>query len=523
MSFKYSMILEAVDKASGPAKRVKQNMSALVQGTRAWGQQVKKVSRDVESGARSLQFYETRARRLRQVALGSFFRAASMSARQLSDNVRAAVRNLNIMERAGKAARAGVGSLLSRGIGMAKWGVAGAAGAAGLGLFDLFSTAGKFEQYRIAFKVAEGSADKAKAKLQWISQFATDTPYELDQVIDAFRTLQSVGGVDPTDGALRIVGDTAAGTSKDLQQVAEAYSDAVNLQFERLLDLGLRATRQGEKVTFFYKKNGQELSKTVKAQSLAVKRALDEIWGAQFGGSTSAQSRSFFGIISNLKDQWNGFLLQVADAGIFDLVKSKLQGLLDKVNEMAASGELKKWAEIISTEMEKAVNWVSSLTKADFDHFKQELSDVAKAAGAVASAIARAAEAYNSLNRYNDAISMGNTPGSRLQNMWRVYNGQKPLKYSGTPTLMEYLFGGKPDAGQKETWDRAPSIPSAVGGSRPGPTTRPATQPAKPISGRLDINITTDPGTKARVTNLSSNSRDVNFVASLGRSMGTPQ
>lgn len=522
MSLKFSMVLEAVDRASAPSRRVKQSMSSLVQGARAWGQQVKKVSRDVESGTRSLQFYETRARRLRQVALGSFFRAASMSARQLSDNVRAAARNLNIMERAGKAARAGVGSLLSRGIGMAKWGIAGAAGAAGLGLFDLFSTAGKFEQYRIAFKVAEGSADKAKAKLQWISKFATDTPYELEQVIDAFRTLQSVGGVDPTDGALRIVGDTAAGTSKDLQQVAEAYSDAVNLQFERLLDLGLRATRQGDKVTFSYKKNGQALSKTVKAESLAVKRALDEIWGSQFGGSTSAQSRSFFGIISNLKDQWNGFLLQIADAGIFDLLKSKLQGLLDKVNEMGANGELKEWAEQISASMEDVVNWVFSLKKADFDHFKQELADVAKAAGAVASAIASAAEAYKSLNRYNDAISMGNSPVSRAQNMWRVYKGQKPLKYSGTPTLMEYLFGQKPDAGQKEAWDRAPSMPSAVGGGRPAPGNRP---PAQPSGGRLDINITTDKGSRARVTNLSkaNHGHDLKVnIMSLGPIMARP-
>ncbi len=523
MSFKYSMILEAVDKASGPAKRVKQNMSALVQGTRAWGQQVKKVSRDVESGARSLQFYETRARRLRQVALGSFFRAASMSARQLSDNVRAAARNLNIMERAGKAARAGVGSLLSRGIGMAKWGVAGAVGAGGLALFDLFKTAGQFEQFQNQLEIQLGSLGKAKDALAWISKFAATTPYELDEVTQAFIILKRAG-LDPTKGAMLNTADAAAGANKGLVDTAEAVQDAMTGEFERLKALGVTASVAGDKVTLTYLKNEKQIQKvTSRTDKLALATATAAAMNDLYGGSVVKQGNTFFGIISNLKDAWSRFLLQIAQAGIFDLVKSKLQGLLNKVNEMAANGELKKWAEVISTEMEKAVNWVSNLTEADWTHFKQELSDVAKAAEAMASAIAKAAEAYNSLNRYNDAISMGNSPASRTQNMWRVYKGQKPLKYSGTPTLMEYLFGGKPDAGQKEAWDRAPSIPSGVGGGRSAPGARSPTQPAKPISGRLDINITTEPGAKARVTKLSSNNPDINFVANLGRAMSGPQ
>ena len=85
MALKFSMILEAVDRVTAPARKMRSSVSQLTSGIRRWGQDVRRVSQDIESGSRSLEHYERRARRLRQVAIGSIFRAAGLQARRFQD------------------------------------------------------------------------------------------------------------------------------------------------------------------------------------------------------------------------------------------------------------------------------------------------------------------------------------------------------------------------------------------------------------------------------------------------------
>ena len=56
------------------------------------------------------------------------------------------------------------------------------------------------------------------------------------------------------------------------------------------------------------------------------------------------QVKTWNGMLSNLGDQWKRFVRLIGDAGVFDLFKDKLAGLLSSVNQMAASGELKQLA-----------------------------------------------------------------------------------------------------------------------------------------------------------------------------------
>lgn len=54
MALKFSMILEAVDRASAPARKVKASVGGLVSGFRAWGQQVAAYLGLTEGGVRNL-------------------------------------------------------------------------------------------------------------------------------------------------------------------------------------------------------------------------------------------------------------------------------------------------------------------------------------------------------------------------------------------------------------------------------------------------------------------------------------
>jgi phage tail tape-measure protein len=507
MALKFSMVLQAVDRVTAPARRVRTAVGGMTAGIRQFAQQMRRTSQDVQSGARSLEYYQTRARRMRQVALERTFRAAAASARQLATNVRGAVRNLDLLTLAGRAAGRGTAWVGEKVAGLAKWGAAGVAAGAGLSLFNLFDTAGQMEQFRIAFQVAEGSADKAKAKLDWISKFAADTPYELDQTIEAFRTLQSVAGVDPTDGSLRIVGDAAAGTSKDLQQVAEAYADAVNMSFERLLELGLRATQQGNKVTFVYRKNGQAITKTVKKDGLEVKKALEAIWKDQFGGSTLAQSKSLFGILSNIKDMWSRFQVMVADAGIFDKVKGKLSELYDWVSKLAENGKLKVWAKDISDALGAAFDWaVNLIQNTDWKAFGRDLQKVGKAAWDIANGVADAVRSYQRWRAQHQART------DEINEQGGLVSEADKKKAREDRQALEREYGPLTDTGRVEAArNRAPAVskPQASAGAvRVGGLTKVEVKFVGPLRGKV---ISTD-----------AENDDVPTVVNLGHSMGGP-
>jgi phage tail tape-measure protein len=69
-----------------------------------------------------------------------------------------------------------------------------------LALFDMFGTASKFEQFSVMLTGIEGSADKARKSMAWVQDFAQKTPYELDDVMDAFVKLKAYG-IDPMNGS----------------------------------------------------------------------------------------------------------------------------------------------------------------------------------------------------------------------------------------------------------------------------------------------------------------------------------
>jgi hypothetical protein len=69
MALKSSMVLQAVDRVTAPARRVRTAVGGMTSGIRQFAQQMRRTSQDVQSGARSLEYYQTRARRMREVAL----------------------------------------------------------------------------------------------------------------------------------------------------------------------------------------------------------------------------------------------------------------------------------------------------------------------------------------------------------------------------------------------------------------------------------------------------------------------
>lgn len=228
--------------------------------------------------------------------------------------------------------------------------IATAAAAAGFTLLarSVVNTSAEFESYQATLETIEGSADKARESLDWISEFAKTTPYDVAQVTAAFIKLKAYG-IDPiADDALRTLGDTASAMGKDLNQAVEALADAQTGEFERLKEFGIRAKQQGDEVTFSWTQNGEELTETVKKSATDIRNFLLETMGNRFTGAMDRQSRTWNGMMSNLGDTWTGFQRKIGEAGFFGRLSERLEGLLATINRLDEEGRLDEWATAIS-------------------------------------------------------------------------------------------------------------------------------------------------------------------------------
>lgn len=234
--------------------------------------------------------------------------------------------------------------------------IAGAAVAAGFAFLGkgVLDTSAKFESYQATLETIEGSAEKAKASLGWVSQFAKTTPYEVDEVTQAFVKLRAYG-MDPMDGTLTALGDTASGMGKNLMQAVEALADAATGEFERIKEFGVKAKVAGDDVTLSWVDNGKQMTKTVKKTGVEITKTLKEIWGKRFAGAMIRQSKTWNGMMSNLGDSWTAFLRKIGDAGVFEKVKDSLAGLMDTINTAFDDGTIDQIASSLSAAFGKVV------------------------------------------------------------------------------------------------------------------------------------------------------------------------
>ena len=213
-----------------------------------------------------------------------------------------------------------------------------------------------FERFRTALETVEGSSGKARASMDWISNFAVKTPFELKQVTGAFVKLRSDGMV-PTDGLLRTLGDAAAAAGKPLTRAVEAMTGAVSGDHRGLAEFGIEArAAEGGKIRYEYEVGGEtKIAEAMAADGAQIRQVLGGILDAKFGGAMAQESKTFMGMLGNLTDQWARFRNMVMASGLFDWLTGRLRNLLDTLDRMAASGELQQWAKRVG----EALSWAA--------------------------------------------------------------------------------------------------------------------------------------------------------------------
>jgi hypothetical protein len=196
-------------------------------------------------------------------------------------------------------------------------------------------------------ETVEGSAEGAQRSLDWVREFAKETPYDLMGVAQAFVRMRA-NGLDPMDGSFKAVGNAASAMGKELMEGVEAIADATRGESERLKEFGIVAETAGNQITYSWQENGETIRRTVEKDGAAITKALTEIFERRFAGAMERQSKTLRGIFTNLGDMWTDWKQLVADAGWFAYVEGRVTALRDWLKALEADGTLGRWAKMTS-------------------------------------------------------------------------------------------------------------------------------------------------------------------------------
>lgn len=217
--------------------------------------------------------------------------------------------------------------------------------AAGIGMLssDLYSVNKEFGQLNAQLVTITGSQASADIVFARLEDFATKTPYQLDEVVTAFAKLKA-RGLDPSEAALTSYGNIASGMSKSLDQMIEAVGDASTGEFERLRDFGINASTQGDKVIFTFK----GVSTTIAKESSAIEGYLLHIGNTDFAAGMTRQMEALGGSASNLGDDWDKLMLTIGDLGAVTAMQGGMSGMSTMIKTINA--DLNIGARLIAEE-----------------------------------------------------------------------------------------------------------------------------------------------------------------------------
>lgn len=187
---------------------------------------------------------------------------------------------------------------------------------------QIVDTITKFEKLEASLRTVTGSAEKAGVAFGFIQNFAATTPFQLEEVTDAFIKLKALG-LNPSEEALTSYGNTAVAMGKSLNQMIEAVADAATGEFERLKEFGIKAKSQGDQVTFTF----QGVSTTVGKNAKEIEGYLRSIGEVQFAGAMEEQAKTLNVALSNMGDAFSKLVKAIGDAGLTDLLTAVANGI----------------------------------------------------------------------------------------------------------------------------------------------------------------------------------------------------
>ena len=174
----------------------------------------------------------------------------------------------------------------------------------------IIDTTANFEKMEAVLTTTLGSQSSAQIAMDQIVDFASTTPFQIDELTDSFVKLANRGFI-PTENEMRALGDLASSTGKTFDQLTEAVLDAMTGENERLKEFGIIGRKNGEQITYTFKGVETQVNFTANAiKDYLV--SLGDVEGVS--GSMNSISLTLAGRLSNLEDNFVGLMNEMGKA-----------------------------------------------------------------------------------------------------------------------------------------------------------------------------------------------------------------
>lgn len=221
----------------------------------------------------------------------------------------------------------------------------------------------EYEKFDAVLSNTFQSKEIGSGALTMLTDFATKTPYQLNELTGGFIKLVN-RGIYPTYQEMTKIGDLASSQGKSFDQLVEAIMDAQTGEFERMKEFGIKASKSGDIVKLTFK----GVTKEVKNNEQAIKDAVIG-YGAMTGvaGSMEVVSKTLGGQLSNLADQWWGFLVAVGGygGGIFSDVLGGAVNILQVLQDHLP--QIAHWFDLLWQNIYPVVTAFKEFFKVAFD------------------------------------------------------------------------------------------------------------------------------------------------------------
>lgn len=287
----------------------------------------------------------------------------------VSFTLRAIDRASSAIRRIGSAVAGVAKGLLSQGANIQGWvslfqGAAGRIQGVFAGLWGAIRESFKFETLTGQFRTLLGSTEAAEERMAMLARVAEETPFDLEGVVKANRTLSVMSGdALGTREALLLVGDTAAATGGQVEELAfwvgRAYAMIKGGQpfgeaAMRLSELGAITPEVRQKM---------EALQAAGAGSAEVWQVLQEHLET-FSGAMAHLAQTGDGLTATLGDTWSASVRQFGDA-FQGAAKDGIEFLIKLLQKLQADGTIQRWAEAAVKALTPVKNLIQAVLGGD--------------------------------------------------------------------------------------------------------------------------------------------------------------
>jgi tape measure domain-containing protein len=191
-----------------------------------------------------------------------------------------------------------------------------------------------YEVLKVAFTTFVGSATLAEQKIKELRQFAAETPFTVDEVFKASRTLLGYGvAAGELIPIIKRLGDIAGGTGAPLERIALVFGQvraAGRLYGQDLLQLINAGFNPLQEISRTTGKSFAQLKDEMRKGLITFQQVNDAFIsatseGGKFFNLTNALANTTQGRLARLKEEWNE-LLRVIGEGLLPTFNAAVSG-----------------------------------------------------------------------------------------------------------------------------------------------------------------------------------------------------